>query len=59
MENKIKKFFADHPALKISVIEEEAGINNLHKFLKGERGLPEKSIPDLIEVLKKYGFKNQ
>jgi len=57
MKSKIIKFFKDHPALKVSVIEEEAGINNLHKFLKGERGLPEKSIPDLIAVIEKYGFK--
>jgi hypothetical protein len=57
MKDEIKKFFADHPALKVSAIEKEAGANNLHKFLKGERGFPESRISDLVEVLKRYGFK--
>lgn len=57
-QNKIIKFLKERPAIKISAIEKEAGIpfTNLASAIAGKRNIAKKHLPELIRVLKKYGF---
>jgi len=56
---KIKEWFKDKEHLSVSAIERTAGIpaGLLSKALKNRQNLPEKHIPNLVEVLKKYCYK--
>lgn len=58
LQKKLREWFADRPALTKTIIEKEAGIppHTLQKFLQG-RGFPEKHLPSLLSILKKYGYK--
>lgn len=61
MDNKYKLllWIKKHNLLSIHGLEKRAGIPQsvLDKALKGNRPLPEKYIPKLIEILKEYGYK--
>ena len=56
--NWIRHFLDTHPSLSISGLEREAGLpaRTLHNFLNGSKGFPEKHIPALEKVLKRYGY---
>lgn len=56
---QIRLFFKKNKAISASAIADEAGINPsaFRNFLAGDRNLPEKHLPTLLAVLKKYGFK--
>lgn len=55
---KIRKFLADRSALKLTKLEEEAGIPaRTLRDVNAGIDLPEKHWEPLIKVLKKYGWK--
>ena len=60
LKSKLLRFFEDRPALKIKVIEQEAGIyyTGLSDYIKGKKPLSEKNIESLLAVIKKYGWKD-
>ena len=53
----LRKWFSDRPALRLTILEEEANIpsRTLQRFIDG-RQFPEKHIDSLVLVLKKYGY---
>lgn len=55
----ISAWFESRPHLSISAIGTSAGIpaGLLSKAIKGEQQLSEKHLPNLIKVLKLYGYK--
>jgi chromosome partitioning protein len=57
--DQIRFFFKKNKAISASAVADEAGINPsaFRNFLAGDRNLPEKHLPILLTVLKKYGFK--
>ncbi len=57
-DEQLRKWFSDRPAIKLTIIEQEANLPNrtLTQFIRG-RMLPNKHLPKLLEVLKKYGYK--
>lgn len=58
MTEKILAWLADHPAISINKIEQEARLPaSTIGQAKNGRGIPEKHIATLVAVLKKYGFK--
>jgi hypothetical protein len=55
----IKTYFETHQAVSVSAIEREAKLprNTLHNYLNGSKpGVPEKHLPKIERVLKKYGL---
>jgi len=58
-KNQVRLFFKRNKAISASAVADEAGINPsaFRNFLAGDRSLPEKHLPTLLAVLKKYGFK--
>lgn len=59
MENKIKKFFKERPAISVAAIERESGMpeTSLSAVVSGNRKIPEKYKEKLMTVLNKYGLK--
>ncbi|WP_020531121.1 ParA family protein [Flexithrix dorotheae] len=57
--DSIRLFFKKNKAISATAVADEAGINPsaFRNYLAGDRNLPEKHLPALLTVLKKYGFK--
>ena len=57
-KENIIQFINENNALNLSQIENEAGIpaKTLHKAVSDHQTIPNKHLPALIEILKKYGF---
>lgn len=58
---KIIEFLKSHPLIKVRGLEVEAEIPNdtIRNAMEGKDGreIPEKHVPKIVGVLKKYGFK--
>ncbi len=56
-DEQLRKWFADRPALKLTILEQEAKLptRTLTQFVRG-RSLPVKHIEPLLNVLTKYGY---
>jgi predicted transcriptional regulator len=62
--NDLRKYFANEirqRCLSVSALEREAGMpkKTLAHFLKGRRGMSEKHIKRLKEILKNFGFSDK
>jgi hypothetical protein len=57
---EIRKFFIDRPNININKTEKELGMaqGTLSKFLREERNIKEKYLPDLYKYMQHYGFKD-
>lgn len=58
IQERLRGFLNERPALKISVIEKEANLpyTSLHRFVLGQRDLKGEYLIELGNVLSKYGF---
>jgi len=59
--SEIRKWWRDHPHIKISPIEKELEISpgTLSKFVNGDRPewFPTDQIKPLLKLMKRYGYK--
>lgn len=57
-ENSFRQFIAERPALNLSALADELGIDrvNLNKIINGLRKIPQAKRGQFFKVAKKYGY---
>lgn len=57
-EQAFRQFMAERPALNLSVLADELGIDraNFNKIITGLRKIPEAKRGQFLKVAKKYGY---
>lgn len=57
-EHQFRQFIAERPALRLSILAEELGIDrvNLYKIIRGLRTIPKAKRGQFLVIAQKYGY---